>query len=229
MNLVLLVEDDQRLASLVKDYLEAFECRVVIESSGHNVLRKVKDLKPDIVILDLMLPGKDGLTICSELRPKYEGPILILTAKDSADDQVKGLEFGADDYVTKPVEPRVLLARIRVLMRRFKTVTISSEKSLAFGQLNIDAESRRAVLGETHINLSSHEFDMLMELARKAGEIVSREYLYTTIYDREYDGLDRAVDVRISHLRKKLGDNAQKPEKIKTIWGKGYCFIKEAW
>ncbi len=229
MNLVLLVEDDIRLANLVKDYLEGNDYRVIIEAGGHNVVRKVKDLNPDIVVLDVMLPGKDGITICHELRPRFSGPILIVTARDSDNDQIKGLEFGADDYVTKPVEPRVLLARIKALLRRYNSSLPLAEGCFEFGCLKIDVSSRTALLEENEIPLSSHEFDMLLELARKAGDVVNREYLYKTIYDREYDGLDRTVDVRISHLRKKLGDNSQNPEKIKTIWGKGYCFIAEAW
>ncbi len=229
MNHVLLAEDDERLAQLVKDYLESHDFRVTVEHAGHNVPRAVKDLMPDLVMLDIMLPGKDGLTICKEIRPNYNGPILMLTARDSDMDQVLGLEFGADDYVIKPAEPRVLLARVRALLRRYQSDTPAAKQILAFGPLSINTAARSVTLSEQDIPLSSHEFELLTELAKNAGKILSREYLFNAIYSRPYDGLDRTIDVRISHLRKKLNDNADVPEKIKTVWGKGYLFIADAW
>ncbi len=229
MNHVLLAEDDERLAQLVKDYLESHDFRVTVEHAGHNVPRAVKDLMPDLVMLDIMLPGKDGLTICKEIRPNYSGPILMLTARDSDMDQVLGLEFGADDYVIKPAEPRVLLARVRALLRRYQSDTPAAKQILAFGPLSINTAARSVTLSEQDIPLSSHEFELLTELAKNAGKILSREYLFNAIYSRPYDGLDRTIDVRISHLRKKLNDNADVPEKIKTVWGKGYLFIADAW
>lgn len=229
MSLVLLAEDDSRLANLVKDYLNNHGYGVVVESAGVSVVRKVKDLNPDIVILDIMLPGKDGLTICKELRPQYPGPILMLTARNADMDQVLGLEFGADDYVIKPAEPRVLLARIRALLRRYQHVEEELEDSLEVGTLKIEVSSRKVLLNESPVALSSHEFDLLFALARQAGKVLSREFLFTTVYDRPYDGLDRTIDVRVSQLRKKLGDNADQAERIKTIWGKGYLFVSEAW
>lgn len=229
MNRVLLAEDDERLAQLVKDYLESNGFKVVIESVGHNVPRCVGELMPDIVILDIMLPGKDGLTICKEIRPKYEGPILMLTARDSDVDQVLGLEFGADDYVIKPAEPRVLLARIRALLRRYQHVERVEQDELNFGNMHINVSARKVEFDSVDVTLSSHEFDLLLELARNAGKILSREYLFSAIYSRPYDGLDRTIDVRVSHIRKKLRDNPEHPEKIKTVWGKGYLFVPDAW
>ncbi len=229
MNRVLLAEDDERLAHLVKDYLESHGFKVVIEGVGHNVPRCVSDLMPDIVILDIMLPGKDGLTICREIRPKYQGPILMLTARDADMDQVLGLEFGADDYVIKPAEPRVLLARVRALLRRYQHVEKVEQDEISFGQLCINVAARKVKFAGRDIVLSSHEFDLLLELAKNAGKILSREYLFNTIYSRSYDGLDRTIDVRISHIRKKLCDSPDNPEKIKTVWGKGYLFVPDAW
>lgn len=229
MSLVLLAEDDKRLAELVKDYLEDHEFKVVVEEVGHNVPRCIQDLDPDIVILDIMLPGKDGLTVCKEVRPKYNGPILMLTARDSDMDQVLGLEFGADDYVIKPAEPRVLLARIRALLRRYQQPEKTDVSELRFGSLFIQISSRKVTLEEQDVPLSSHEFDLLTTFARQAGKVLSREYLFNTIYGRPYDGLDRTVDVRISQLRKKLGDNSDNPARIKTVWGRGYLFVAEAW
>jgi DNA-binding response OmpR family regulator len=227
---ILLAEDDQRLACLVQSYLERHDYRVVIESQGYNVVRLVEELNPDLVILDLGLPGKDGLTICRELREFYQDPILMLTARDSDMDQVLGLEFGADDYVNKPAEPRVLLARIRALLRRRENHKHENHSSRhEFGELQVDTPSRSVSLSGEEISLTSHEFDLLCAFLDKHGQVLSREYLFNTIYRRPYDGLDRTIDVRISQLRKKLGDSADDPQKIKTIWGKGYLFVAEAW
>src|SRR5690606_20552646 len=189
----------------------------------------IQDLDPDIVILDIMLPGKDGLTVCKEVRPKYNGPILMLTARDSDMDQVLGLEFGADDYVIKPAEPRVLLARIRALLRRYQQPEKTDVSQLRFGSLFTQISSRKVTLDDRDVLLSSHEFDLLTAFARQAGKVLSREYLFNTIYGRPYDGLDRTVDVRISQLRKKLGDSSDNPSRIKTVWGRGYLFVAEAW
>src|SRR5690606_31390334 len=203
MNVVLLAEDDERLAELVKDYLEANDFRVVIETQGYNVTRQILNLQPDIVILDVMLPGKDGVSICREVRPQYAGPILMLTARDADADQILGLEVGADDYVIKPAEPRVLLARINALLRRTNTEQVDAD-DICCGALTINVRSREVVLNNRPVPLSSHEYDLLLILARQAGKVLSREYLFSGICNRPYDGLDRTVDVRISHLRKKL-------------------------
>ena len=226
---ILLVEDDRRLAELVKDYLEANDFMVTIESNGNRVQRQCQQLGPSLVILDLMLPGKDGLELCQALRPEYRGPILMLTARNEDMDQVLGLEFGADDYVIKPVEPRVLLARVRALLRRYYQQEVSEQENLVFDQLIIQPTARKVQLSGEEIILSSHEFDLLVALAKQAGHILGREYLFNQIYNREYDGLDRTIDVRISQLRKKLHDNPENPTRIKTIWGKGYLFVANAW
>ncbi len=228
-NLILLVEDDRRLAQLVKDFLESNDFQVAIEDNGNRVIRQAQNLNPALIVLDLMLPGKDGLTLCKELRPNFKGPILMLTARDSDLDQVLGLEYGADDYVIKPAEPRVLLARIRALMRRYYQNDPREQESITFGELNIQPGARKVLLTGQEVVLSSHEFDLLLALAVQAGQILSREFLFNHIYNREYDGLDRTIDVRISQLRKKLNDNPENPTRIKTIWGKGYLFIADAW
>jgi DNA-binding response OmpR family regulator len=181
------------------------------------------------VILDLGLPGQDGLAICKQLRPGYRNPILILTARNSDIDHVLGLELGADDYVIKPVEPRVLMARIKALMRRSPLRTESDQKIWRFGRLIINVIARSASLDGQAIALSSGEFDLLVCLAAHAGEIQSRETLFRQLYNREYDGADRILDFRISHLRKKLGDEADSSERIKTVWGQGYLFVPGAW
>jgi DNA-binding response OmpR family regulator len=228
-NLILVVEDDRRLAQLVKDFLEMNDFKVFIEEQGSRAIRQTQNLNPALIVLDLMLPGKDGLTLCKELRPDFKGPILMLTARDSDADQVLGFEYGADDYVIKPVEPRILLARIRALLRRYYQQDPREQEALVFGKLHIQPNARKVTLNEEDILLSSHEYDLLLSLAAQAGQILSREFLFNHIYNREYDGLDRTIDVRISQLRKKLNDNPENPTRIKTIWGKGYLFIADAW
>jgi len=226
---ILLVEDDLRLSELVSRYLENNGYRLATVARGDVVVERVRREVPDLVILDLGLPGKDGFSICQQLRPNYANPILILTARDNDFDQVLGLEFGADDYVIKPVEPRVLLARIKALLRRSRAPSRLEQKSLRFGGLLIDTIGRAVSLNGEIVALSSAEFDLLAHLAAHAGEIQSRATLFQHLYGREYDGIDRMLDVRISHLRKKLGEDADVSERIKTIWGQGYLFVPSGW
>lgn len=226
---IVLVEDDVRLAELVSRYLETHGFRVSVVDSGRHAVGRILSEPPDLVILDLGLPDQDGLEICKRLRPAYSHPILILTARDNDIDHVLGLELGADDYVVKPVEPRVLMARINALLRRSKIWPSSEVKTLRFGQLLINAVSRSVSLNDVSIALSSSEFDLLHYLAAHAGEVLSREMLFQHLHKREYDGLDRMLDIRISHLRKKLDDPADRPQRIKTIWGQGYLFVPDAW
>jgi len=230
MRRILIAEDDRRLASLMKDYLEANDFEVDIEENGDRVADALQTFAPDILVLDVMLPGKDGLTICRESRPNFTGPILILTARNDDADQILGLEFGADDYVIKPVEPRVLLARIKALLRRCEQSHDEAKpKDITLGTLSIHQASRSVKLADEPVHVSSHEFDLLALLASKAGLVISREDLFQALCGRAYDGLDRTIDVRISQLRKKLGDNLDNPRRIKTIWGKGYLFVHDAW
>jgi DNA-binding response OmpR family regulator len=227
---ILLVEDDLRLAELVSRYLGNHGFDLTIVSRGDEVVDLVQRDNPDLVILDLGLPGEDGFMICRRLRPAYTNPILILTARDNDIDHVLGLELGADDYVIKPVEPRVLLARIGVLLRRSKPpAAAAAGKTLTFGRLLINIGSRAVKWDGRPIALSRNEFDLLVHLASHPGEILSREVLFKSLYNRDYDGLDRMLDIRISRLRRKLDDDAEHPERIKTIWGQGYLFVPDAW
>lgn len=231
MKSLILVEDDERLAELVGQYLTANGFNVVRFADGEGLIERVKTLAPDAIILDVMLPGDDGFTLCNRLRQFYTGPLLFMTAKSESFDQVLGLEIGADDYVVKPVEPRVLLARVNALMRRAASAepVANSGSLVTFGKLSIDKLSRRVSLGGEDIALTSHEFDLLCLLADNASQLVERTTLYKALIGREYDGLDRSADVRVSRLRKKLKDNPQNPYRIKTIWGKGFFFVADAW
>jgi DNA-binding response OmpR family regulator len=226
---IMLIEDDVRLAELVSRYLEDSGFRVTIANLARHVTSQVYELAPELVILDLGLPGDDGFTICKQLRPAYPNPILILTARNNDIDHVLGLELGADDYVVKPVEPRVLVAHINALLRRGRSKDEPAFGLLRFGALVIDRAARSVRLNNKAIALSSSEFELLTCLASHAGEIQSREALFRRLYKRDYDGLDRTLDVRISQLRKKLGEDGDTSERIKTIWGQGYLFVAGAW
>ena len=229
---ILIVEDDQRLAELTREYLESNGLKVAIESDGAQAAARILKDQPDLVVLDLMLPGEDGLSICRKVRSQYHGPILMLTARTDDMDQVLGLEMGADDYVCKPVRPRVLLARIRALLRRSEgvgePVPADSQRRLQYGVLVIDSAMREAWLREQSIELTSAEFDLLWLLASNAGRILSREEIFTALRGIEYDGLDRSIDVRISRIRPKIGDDPMHPRLIKTVRSKGYLFVAEA-
>lgn len=225
---VLLVEDDERLSELVRSYLDSNGFEVAVEYRGDRVLGRVQQDRPDLLILDLGLPGQSGFNVCKEVRATHSLPILILTARNSDIDQVLGLELGADDFVIKPVEPRVLVARIHALLRRSRASVVNEDRTLRFGSLFIDTAARAVRVGNEEVALSSNEFDLLFYLATHPGEIQSRETLYQQLYRRDYDGVDRTLDVRISHLRRKLGDTGE-PERIKTVWGHGYLFVPTAW
>ncbi len=236
---ILLVEDDTRLSQLISEYLQQQGFTVKVLNEGSQLVAVTKSFSPDVIVLDIMLPGEDGFSLCKKLRQSYQGVLLFLTAKSSDFDHVLGLELGADDYVIKPVEPRVLLARIQALLRRSTankqidiepTIPVSKEQAkMIFGALVIDQKSRQVTLHNELISLTSHEFDMLWMLANHPAQLVERDKIYSELIGREYDGLDRSADVRISRIRKKLHDNPQNPYKIKTIWGKGFYFVPDAW
>lgn len=229
---LLLIEDDVRLAQLVKDYLVQENFSITVAYRGDTVLDSFDPSAVDIVILDLMLPGMDGLKVCSHMRKVFDGPILILTAKSSDIDHVMGLELGADDFVHKPIEPPVLLARLRALLRRSQSAPgaePAQSDSLVFGALNINVRAHEVKLGNEVIDFTTQEFELLHFLARNSGKVLSRDDIFNNIRGIEYDGLDRTVDVRISRLRKKLHDNPSQPQRIKTVWGKGYLFVGDAW
>jgi len=231
MSHILLIEDDVELSDWMKDYLCAKGFKVSCCYRGDTAIDMVKQEEPDLIILDGMLPGIDGLDVCKAVRTHYLKPILMLTARDEEIDEIVGLEVGADDYLTKPVKPRVLLARIKAALRSHANVAHQefTAKSVQLNRLEVCASSRTACIQGEDIQLSSNEFDLLWVLATRAGEIVTRETLVNELRGFEYDGFDRSIDLRISKLRKKLGDDPEKPFLIKTVWGKGYLLAKEPW
>ncbi|AOJ16295.1 response regulator [Burkholderia vietnamiensis] len=231
---ILLVEDDTRLSTLIAGYLRKNDYEVDTVLHGDAAVPAILSTRPDLVILDVNLPGKDGFEICREARKQYDGVIIMVTARDEPFDELLGLEFGADDYVHKPVEPRILLARIKAQLRRVPArsveVAAAQPERYTFGQFSIDRTDRSVVLpGGGSPDLTSAEFDLLWVLVCRAGEVVSRDDLMLQLRGVEFDGLDRTIDGRISKLRRKLHDDAGNPQRIKTIRSKGYQFSKHAW
>jgi len=225
---VLIIEDDKHLAELTRDYLEANGFQVSLEADGSKGVDRILTLQPDLVVLDLMLPGEDGLSICRRVRPNFSGPIMMMTARTDDLDQVLGLEMGADDYVSKPVQPRVLLARIRALLRRAGQSSYGGEVRLRFKDLEIDNATREAWLSGVRIDLTSAEFDLLWLLASNAGQVLTRERIFTELRGIKYDGQDRSIDVRVSRIRPKIGDDPHQPHRLKTVRSKGYLFVKDS-
>ena len=229
---ILLVEDDERLAQLTAEYLTRNDLAVDIEPRGDRAEERILGEQPDLVILDVMLPGKDGFEVCRGVRARYRGVILMLTARDEDFDQILGLELGADDYIAKPVQPRVLLARIKALLRRLPgpgEAAADNTEQMVFGQFAISQSTRTATLAGTSIDLTTAEFDLLWLLATHAGNVLSRDDLLQELRGIGFDGLDRSIDARISRLRKKLNDDPENPTRIKTVRGKGYLFSKHDW
>jgi two-component system OmpR family response regulator/two-component system response regulator RstA len=229
---ILLIEDDVQLASLVSEYLREHEFQVSVEHRGDSGAERILRNAPDLVVLDVLLPGLNGMDVCRQVRAQYSGPILMLTARDDDVDEIIGLELGADDYVKKPVEPRLLLARIRALLRRTgqNSVTNAAEpRGFSFGSFNIDQTARRVTLSGECIELTTGEFDLLWLLASAAGTVLSRDMILASLRGIDYDGLDRSIDIGISRLRAKLQDTATPPTRIKTVRGKGYLFVSDAW
>ena len=227
MHKLLLVEDDARLAQLVTEYLTAYEFSVDVVTRGDEALQRYRELSPDVVVLDLMLPGLDGMVVCRQLRELGDVPILILTAREDSYDEVSGLEQGADDFVNKPVQPRVLLARLRALMRRAQNRAALDPGMLAFGALSISTSDRSVTWRGQPCVLSNTEYKLLLVLAEAAGTVLSRDALLKKMRGIEFDGLDRSIDNCISKLRRKFDD--AESEKIKTVWGEGYLFSPSAW
>jgi DNA-binding response OmpR family regulator len=223
---VLIVEDDDQLAALLIEYLgqQGFELSRV--AAGDEGARRILEAQPDLVILDLMLPGLSGLDVCREVRGQYDGAILMLTASQAEADHVAGLELGADDFVTKPIEPRVLLARVRAQLRGLHHGSAAGPRpddaSIRLGSLELDVAARHVRVAGVEVPLTAMEFDVLLLLAREAGTVVSRDELYAKVAGVPYDGLDRGMDVHVSRLRRKLERGGYDPGRIKSIRGAGY-------
>jgi len=234
---ILIVEDDTSLAQWMEKYLTLKNFAVTVIERGDLAVDFILQHNPDVVILDGMLPGLDGIDVCKAVRPSFSNAIIMVTARDEELDEVLGLEVGADDYLTKPLRARALLSRIRKCLDRQSLLSSNkaepsknqSVSKLTFGCFTIDSQARSVILDGENVNISTNEFDLLWLLAERAGNVISREELMMLLRGFEYDGFDRTVDLRISKLRKKLNDNTSQPSRIKTVWGRGYLLVKDAW
>jgi DNA-binding response OmpR family regulator len=230
---ILLIDDDQRLAGMLSDYLGQNGFKVSCSSTGESGLLDVEVVKPDLTILDLMLPGIDGLEVCRRIRalPGSLGktPILMLTAKGEPMDRIIGLEIGADDYLPKPFEPRELLARLKAILRRKESSSTESESEeiRKFGRLTIDKSARVVTIDGKSSELTSYQFDLLWVLAERAGRVLSRDQIMELVRGRELEAFDRSIDVHMGRIRQAIEDDVKAPKRILTVRGVGYVFAKQ--
>lgn len=218
----LLVEDDAKLAALTAEYLQSHGVITVVCGDGALALEEARRRRFDVVLLDLMLPGRGGLEVCRELRSRSDVPILVLTARGEEADRVLGLELGADDYLTKPFSPRELLARIQALVRRARGQAGPPAHPIAVGELVLEPQALRAIFRGQELELTAYEFHLLRALAERAGQVLSRERLLELVRGSAEEAFDRSIDVHVSRLRAKLGDDPKRPRLLKTVRGAGY-------
>jgi two-component system OmpR family response regulator len=225
--LALLVEDDERLARFTAEFLAQHGVEATCVADGNAAVRAARSTSFDVVVLDLMLPGRDGLAVCRELRTWSAVPILIVTARTDEPDRIVGLELGADDYLGKPFSPRELLARVRALVRRARGHLPADADLLRVGRLELHAGSMSASFDGRPLELTTYEFTILRVLAERAGRVLSREQISELARGTGSDAMDRSVDVRISRIRQKLGEETSGPSIIKTVRGVGYMLVKD--
>ncbi|QEG39627.1 response regulator transcription factor [Roseimaritima ulvae] len=230
---VLIVEDDAPLAFMVRDFLLEQGFDVTVEDDGKVAIELIGRKPFDALVLDIGLPGADGFDVCRSIRPHFEGPVIVLTARGEEIDEVIALEVGADDFMSKPVRPRALLARLKMHLRKSDTLAASSaeassNEAILVGDLRIETACRTVLLAGQNIEITTAEYDLLLYLAERAGTIVDRKDVYLDLLEIPYDGLDRSIDLRVSRLRKKLNDDPTHPTRIKSIRGVGYLMAKPA-
>jgi DNA-binding response OmpR family regulator len=228
---LLMIEDDARLAAMVGEYLTQSGYDVTHMGDGESGLQALRDKTFDLVVLDLMLPGIDGLEVCRRIRAQGDGaarvPILMLTAKGDPMDRIVGLELGADDYLPKPFEPRELLARIRAVLRRQQPGAAGGHKPMRFGALEIDRDARAVTVDGRPADLTSYQFDLLVTLADRAGRVLTRDQIMEAVRGRELEAFDRSIDVHMGRIRAAIETDVKNPKRILTVRGVGYVFAKQ--
>ena len=220
---ILMIDDDLKLQSLVKKYFQQFDLELISAEDSDSGIALFRKVQPLAIILDVMLPGRDGFETCKLIRKESDVPILMLTARGELSDRVVGLEIGADDYLPKPFEPRELVARVKALIRR--EYRPRSRTTHFQHNLDVDWDQQTASLNTKAIDLTSAEFQLLHVLARGEGKVFSRDALMESLRGLEWDAFNRSVDVLVSRLRQKLEDNPKNPKFIQTVWGSGYRWI----
>jgi DNA-binding response OmpR family regulator len=227
MKTILIVDDEPKIVNLVRDYLARSGFNTISAGSGREALLAIEQKNPDLIILDLGLPDKDGLDITRELRGNSQVPLIILTARDEESDRILGLELGADDYVTKPFSPKELVARVRALFRRVEAKDAKpSEESVRVGELMMDNKRRTVRIGERKIDLTSSEFDLLFVMARQPGRVFTRAQLLDAIHGVSFESYERAIDSHIKNIRRKIEPNPAEPQYLLMVYGIGYKVIE---
>jgi two-component system OmpR family response regulator len=228
MKMILVVDDEPRIAALARDYLEHAGFGVVIAASGEAGLDAIRQDRPDLVVLDLGLPGMDGLDVTREIRRSSSLPVIMLTARDDELDKLLGLELGADDYVTKPFSPRELVARVRAVLRRADRVADqAADEVVRAGDLTLDVPRMRADLGGRRLDLTPTEFALLAALARQPGRIFTRSQLLDAVHGVAFESYERAIDTHIKNIRRKLEPDPRRPVHVLTVYGVGYRFADD--
>jgi len=222
---ILIIDDDEKLNLLLKDFFKDFGFTTLTATHPENGLKIIKQKSPDIIILDIMLPGMNGFEVCKAIRKFSSIPIIMLTAKGELMDRVVGLELGADDYLAKPFEPRELVARIQSVLRRIHTVEKNQVRK--FGSMAIDFNKHTVEIDGKNIEMTTNEFSALCFLARNPNKVLNRDQILDEMSGIECDAFNRSVDITMSRLRQKLNDDPKNPSFIKTIWGTGYMFVAE--
>jgi len=220
---ILIIDDDEKLDHLLNDYLSRHGFNVITVTAAFEGLARIEREPPDIIILDVMLPGMDGFEVCKEIRKNHTIPILMLTARGEVMDRIVGLELGADDYLPKPFEPRELVARIQAILRRSRDVEKSNK--IRAGKLIVDQSKQTVELEGEKIELTTMEFEVLALFIKNPGKVLTRDRIMQRTHDMDWEAFNRTVDVLISRLRQKMHDDPKNSRFFKTVWGKGYKFI----
>ena len=221
---LIIVEDDHELASLTQEFFQQFEFNCKVISEGQRAVEQIIAEQPDLVLLDLMLPDIDGMQVFQQIKPSYSGKVAMLTARGDTIDQVLGLEFGADDYISKPIEPRLLLAKCRALLRREAAGEVNKEHNLSICDITINKHKREVQKAGHAIEFAAPEYDLLLLLIEHRGEVISRDFIFKSLWGMDYDGQNRQADIYISSIRSKLENDPNQPSLIKTVRSKGYLF-----
>lgn len=223
--LILVVDDDPAIMKLISHNLELAGYRVLTAGDGERAMWEIRDHKPSLVLLDVLLPGMDGFGVCKEIREFSDVPIMMITVKGTMEDVVRGLDMGADDYVAKPFDVNVLVARVKAVLSRTRPLPKLQRPPLVLGQLQIDFSNRSVSLGDQEVQLTHTEYRILCLLARNAGRMITKDYILTEVWGPEYHGDDHVLQVTIARLRKKIGDYQRNPRYIATRTGIGYMFM----
>ncbi|MDH5716274.1 MAG: response regulator transcription factor [Spirochaetia bacterium] len=221
---IYILDDDTKLNLLLKEYLTNFQYSISTFTHPQELFVKLKSHQPHLLLLDVMLPEIDGFEVLRKIKKEYDFPVIMLTARGDLADKVAGLETGADDYISKPFEPREIAARIGAVLRRNGK---KDEDKIMVNTVEIDLKSRQAKVKNKLIDLTTMEFDLLEIFAKNSGRVITRDEITENIKGDEFEPFNRSIDILVSRLRQKLGDNSQKSKIIKTVWGKGYIFIEK--